>query len=126
MEDGANRPFQKYFIQPSSIVILVVLTIAVIGGFLFLRYERSWVFPKKTQKEIVEMSERMKKWNEKFGKYPTDLNQLIGNSPMRQEWKKDAWNKPYEYYLTDNGKGFLIISAGPDGKFGTGDDIKSE
>ncbi len=45
---------------------------------------------------------------------------------MRQEWKMDSWNRPYEYSVSENGIVFLIVSAGADGKFETKDDIKSE
>ena len=78
------------------------------------------------EKEISEMSDRMENWNENLGQYPTELNELIGNSPLVQDWKKDAWNRGYEFKIIDNGNGFLITSAGSDGKFGTEDDIKSE
>ena len=71
------------------------------------------------------MSDRMENWKNNLGKYPTELNELIGNSPLRQNWKKDAWNREYEFKIIENGNGFLIISAGSDGKFGTEDDIKS-
>lgn len=124
--DGKKRPFQRYFLQPSSIMVITVLVVGSISAFLFFTYQRTSIFPEKTKKEIMDMSDRMEKWNEKFGKYPTDLNELIGNNPMRQEWKKDSWNRPYKYYLTENGKSFLIVSAGSDGKFKTEDDIKSE
>ncbi|WP_136482365.1 type II secretion system protein GspG [Cognatitamlana onchidii] len=123
-EDGINRPIQKYFLQPSSIMVLSVLIIGSLGAFLFFSYQRTSIFPEKTKKEITEMSDRMEKWNEKFGKYPTDLNELIGNSPIRQEWIKDSWNRPYQYSVKENG--FLIVSAGSDGQFGTKDDIESE
>ena len=125
-EDRIKRPIQKYFLQPSTLMIIAVIVIGSISSFLFLTYQRTSVFPKKTKKELSEMSDRMEKWNEKFGHYPTELNELIGNSPTRQDWIKDAWNRPYKYAVTENGKGFLIISAGSDGQFGTEDDIKSE
>ena len=123
-EYGIKRPIQKYFLQPSSIMVLSVLVIGSLSAFLFFSYQRTSIFPEKTKKEITEMSDRMEKWNEKFGKYPTDLNELIGNSPIRQEWKKDSWNRPYQYSVKENG--FLIVSAGSDGQFGTKDDIKSK
>ena len=125
-EDGIKRPIQKYFLQPSSIIVIVVLVIGSLSAFLFFSYQRASIFPEKTKKEISEMSDRMENWNEKFGQYPTELNELIGNSPIRQDWVKDAWNRPYKYAITENGKRFLITSAGSDGKFGTEDDIKSE
>ena len=125
-EDGIKRPIQKYFMQPSALMLIAVLVIGSLSAILFFTYQRTSVFPEKTKKEISEMSERMENWNEKFGKYPTELKELIGNSPLRQDWKKDAWNREYEFTIIENGKRFLITSAGSDGKFGTEDDIKSE
>jgi general secretion pathway protein G len=125
-EDGIKKPFQKYFMQPSALILIAVLVIGSISAALFFTYQRTSVFPEKTKKEISEMSDRMKNWNVNLGQYPTDLDELIGNSPLRQDWKKDAWNREYEFTITENGKGFLITSAGSDGKFGTDDDIKSE
>lgn len=125
-EDGVKRPIQKYFLQPSSIMVISFLLVGSISAFLFFGYQRTSIYPDKTEKEIAEISERMENWNEKFGKYPTDLNELIGNSPLRQDWKKDAWNREYEFKVTENGQRFLITSAGSDGKFKTEDDIKSE
>ena len=125
-EDGIKRPLQRYFLQPSSIMVISVLIILSISAFLFFSYQRTSIFPEKTEREISEMSDRMENWKENLGKYPTELNELIGNSPLRQDWKKDAWNREYKLTISENGKGFLITSAGSDGKFGTEDDIKSE
>jgi len=124
-EDGIKRPIQKYFMQPSALMLIAVLVIGSLSAIIFFTYQRVSVFPEKTKKEISEMSDRMENWNEKFGQYPTEMNELIGNSPIRQDWKKDAWNRAYEFKITQNGKSFLITSAGSDGKFGTDDDIKS-
>lgn len=125
-EDGIKRPIQKYFMQPSALMFLSVLIIGSISAILFFTYQRKSVFPEKTKKEILEMSDRMENWKENLGKYPTELNELIGNSPLRQDWKKDDWNREYEFTIIENEKKFLITSAGSDGKFGTEDDIKSE
>ncbi len=125
-EDGIKRPIQKYFLQPSALMIIAVLVIGSISAILFFTYQRKSLFLEKTKKEISEMSDRMENWNKNLGKYPTELNELIGNSPLRQEWRKDAWNREYKFTITENGKGFLITSAGSDGKFHTEDDIKSE
>ena len=125
--DGKKRLFQKYFLQPSSIITIITISILIVGGIcalLFLGYQKASVLPKQTEKEIAEMAVRMQQWYNKFGKYPANLNELIGNSPVNQKWKNDSWNRPYLYSVTD--KGFLIISAGADGKFKTDDDITSE
>ena len=124
--DGKKRTFQRYFLQPSSIMVISVLVVGSLSAILFFTYQRNSMFPEKTKQEISEMSKRMDNWKENLGKYPTELNELIGNSPLRQEWKKDAWNRKYEFKIIENGNGFLITSAGSDGKFGTEDDIKSE
>lgn len=124
-EDGIKRPIQKYFLQPSALLLIAILVIGSLSAIIFFTYQRTSIFPEKTKKEISEMSERMENWNKKLGQYPKELNELIGNSPVRQDWAKDAWNQPYKYTITENGKEFLIISAGSDGQFGTEDDIKS-
>lgn len=125
-EDGIKRPIQKYFLQPSMLVIIGALIIGSLSAFLFFSYQRSSVFPEKTKIELAEITEWIEKWNEKYGHYPTDLSEVIGNSPMKQAWKKDSWNRPYKYSKTANGKGFVISSAGLDGRFDTNDDIKLE
>lgn len=123
-KDGIKRPVQKYLLQPSTLVYIAALVIVSLCAFLFFTHQRTSVFLKETEKEISEMSDRMESWNERFGQYPMDLNELIGNSPIQQKWKKDAWNQAYKYTLSE--KGFSIISAGFDGKFETEDDIKSK
>lgn len=124
--DGKKRPFQRYFLQPSSITAISVLIIGTLSAFLFFTYQRNSIFPKKTETEIAEITERMEMWKERFGKYPKDLNELIGNNPMRQEWRTDSWNRPYQYSVSENEIEFSIVSAGLDGKYETKDDIKSE
>jgi len=125
-EDGIKRPIQKYFRQPSILILIAVVVIGSLSTILFFTYQKTSVFPEKTKKEITEMSERMENWNKNLGQYPTEMNELIGNNPLRQDWKKDAWNREYKLMITKNGKGFLITSAGSDRKFGTEDDITSE
>lgn len=125
-EDGTKRPIQKYFLQPSALIFISVLVIGSLIFILFFTYQRTSVFPERTVKEISEMSDRMENWHQKFGRYPSNLNELIGNSPVRQSWKKDAWNREYELTISENGKTFLITSAGSDGEFNTEDDIESQ
>lgn len=46
------------------------------------------------------------------------------NAARRLSIPLDPWGKPYQYRL--NGKKMSVISAGPDGKFDTADDVKFE
>lgn len=64
-------------------------------------------------------------------KLPTSLSQLVEGSddkPAILEGGEgaliDPWNNEYKYET--RGKRFTIISAGPDGDFGTEDDIRSD
>ncbi len=122
-EDGIKRPFQKYFMQPSVKTLVFLLVVTCLSALLFFRYQKTSVYPKETKEEMAKMSNRMNQWYEKFGEYPADLNELIGNSPIRQDWKKDAWNQPYKLTVSENKQSYLIISAGLDRQFETEDDI---
>lgn len=125
-KDGIKRPFQRYFLQPSTLITIAVIVFTVIASFLFFSYQNNSIYPQKTKKELVEITEWIIKWEEKFDRYPTDLNEIIGNDPIKQNWKKDAWKRDYKYVKTEKPLGFTIISAGLDGKFDTKDDIKFE
>lgn len=64
-------------------------------------------------------------------KYPSDLNQLITASgddePILEGGEgalEDPWGSDYKYER--NGKRIAVVCAGPDGEFGTDDDIRSD
>ena len=57
--DGKKRPFQRYFLQPSSIMVISVLVIGSLSAILFFTYQRKSVFPEKTkQKPEFRVSEK--------------------------------------------------------------------
>lgn len=124
--DGKSRFPEKYLLQPSSIIILITILILSTVGFLFIRLRHSYILPHQTKNEIIEIEARLGKWQNEYGIYPEKLTELIGTNPLRKSWETDSWNIPYKYTLNENGKGYKIISAGPDKKFGTEDDISSE
>jgi len=125
-EDGRKRHFQRYFLQPSSVLVIAILLIGSISAIIFFTYQRTSIYPEKTKKELLEMTSWIEKRKEKFGKYPEDLNEMIGNNPIRKHWANDAWGRPYKYVITNEGKEYLLISAGSDGKFETEDDLIGE
>ena len=65
------------------------------------------------------------------GEYPRALDNLIKN-PGREHWNgpyitgdtlpRDAWGNPYRYEIKDSHP--VILSSGPNGAFGTQDDIR--
>ncbi|MEM6516697.1 MAG: type II secretion system protein GspG [Bacteroidota bacterium] len=124
--DGKKRPFQKHILKPSVIICLGLFFTITTILFSILAYRDNSVNPIKTKTEIKAMNQRLEEWHRHFGYYPSTMEELIGNSPIRQEWKKDAWKRPYKYVLTNERTEFLIISAGKDGVFDTKDDITSD
>ena len=66
-----------------------------------------------------------------YKKYPGDLHALVeakgDDEPVLDGGEgalEDPWGTEYKY--EKNGKKFAVISAGPDGDFGTDDDIRSD
>jgi general secretion pathway protein G len=68
------------------------------------------------------------------GSYPTDLNALVQKPADAKDWKgpylkkglpKDPWGNSYVYRFpgVHNDSTYDLLSAGPDGKEGTADDI---
>ena len=59
---------------------------------------------------------------------PDKLDDLL-EFVSREVTAKDAWGTPFQMYcgatLPPGARGLAIVSAGPDGKLGTADDIKS-
>ena len=65
------------------------------------------------------------------GKLPESLQNLItkGSEPFwdgpylkKVEGLKDPWGNEYQY--SKQGNSYTVVSAGPDGNFGSGDDVK--
>lgn len=122
-EDGKKRPFQKYLLQPSAIIIISIIFIISFGTIARINYQRTSIYPDKTKKELIEITNWTEQWKMKYGHYPTELNEIIGNNPQHQGWKKDAWDRSYKYTQLNDGMSFSIKSAGKDGEFETKDDI---
>tara|TARA_R110001606_G_C15360647_1_gene648488 strand:+ start:1584 stop:2051 length:468 start_codon:yes stop_codon:yes gene_type:complete len=122
-EDGKKRPFQKYLLQPSVIITICLIFTVSIGVIAFIIYQHTSIYPEKTKKELIKITDWIEKWKIKYDHYPTELNEIIGNNPQRQGWNTDAWDRPYKYTHQNNGIGFSIKFAGKDGQFETKDDI---
>ncbi len=64
------------------------------------------------------------------GKYPESLNALVeGDDPDIKggaDALNDAWAQEIKYERLKNGRDFKLTSAGPDGDFGTDDDLTSK
>lgn len=110
-------------ISPSFIITLISALILFLLFSIYQYYLHVRVKPEKTKDEIILISHKIKKWKEKYHRFPANLKELIKNNPNRLEWEKDAWNISYHYGIENNGESFFIISSGKDKKLNTDDDI---
>lgn len=83
------------------------------------------------QASVKSIGEAVTSYYIKYKKYPTKLTQLVegtDDNPAILDGGEgtliDPWDNEYKYEM--KGKRFVIISAGPDGEFGTDDDIRSD
>jgi len=80
---------------------------------------------------VKSISEAVTSYYIKFKKNPKSLEDLIkgtDDDPAILEGGEGALIDPWDnqYKFEQHGKRFAIISAGPDGEFGTDDDIRSD
>jgi general secretion pathway protein G len=109
--------------------LLAVITIVVILAALGIgtwSYITIWTATHVTEGRVEALGSRAFTVLREKGVCPGTLVEL---APWmnRPSWMEngvfvDAWGRPLDY--TVNGKTFRVRSAGPDGVFGTGDDIE--
>lgn len=114
--------------------LLVVVAIIGILGTIAIQNVKSHI--DKTNETaakatVQSVSEAVTSYYIAKKKMPSDLNKLIegtDDDPAILEGGEGALLDPWENELKyeQHGKRFVIISAGPDGEFGTEDDIRSD
>jgi len=77
--------------------------------------------PTATRAHIQEICALVEFHQEQTGEWPTSLSQVAPDV-----FRKDPWGHAYQYKLTEKKPGYVVWSVGPDGKDGTGDDIRSD
>lgn len=98
------------FLPMGVLLISIILSVITLTVIIFKGDSFNSLMAVKDVDKLRFMAEVYKHRN---GNYPPDLNQL-GNT-------NDRWGRPYIYMLEN--EGIVILSAGPDGKSGTKDDI---
>jgi hypothetical protein len=81
----------------------------------------------ETRKMLDRVAEAILKYRESKGLLPVfkdyvSLSDILSPAYLDPLIRLDAWRRPLEA-LPQDSKGILLHSAGPDGKFGTADDI---
>jgi hypothetical protein len=96
---------KKIFLYP-LLGTIAIAVIAIGGELIFSNYFKG----RSTKKEMIEIADAIGKYKYHQNKYPQDLQQIIGNNPLRKEWISDQWEKPYKYSVSPDGQNFLLIS----------------
>lgn len=108
-----------YFVK-TTFISLTAIIIFISLFFCFSEPYRKVTYTKEDCEKIVTALNSYKK---DLLNYPLNMDSLIGNNPLRKEWKKDRWDNDYYYKPLNNGKNFILISKGKDQKLFTQDDI---
>ena len=130
-EKGLAEAMRAGFTLVELLVVVAILgvlgTIAIQGVTEHLKTANATA----AQASVKSLSEACTSYYIKMKKLPTSLNQLVEGSdddpPIVDGGDGaliDPWDNEYKYEV--RGKRFFITSAGPDGEFGTEDDISSD
>jgi hypothetical protein len=82
----------------------------------------------RTKMELVVLRDAVSRYRRQYGTFPRQLRDLerLGAETFSyrsfERWSQDAWGR--EYRLRADGDQVAVISAGPDGTYGTADDLR--
>ncbi len=85
-------------------------------GVFLERMDRDWQEIWRARQEHMRSRRRM----------PTDIAELVAGGFLDPAVALDMWAKPYAWSADDEGPWFELQSAGPDGVWGTDDDLACE
>lgn len=120
-ENGKSRPIQKYILSPSVRIYGSVLLLVIFLSTCWFFYTSIVSYPKETLKEMEAITDYIIAYEENTGEKVQSLETLVKGRPLKKDWLKDSWGKPYQLITTPT---FELISAGRDRQFGTEDDIR--
>ena len=130
MERAAERTGREGFtlIEILLVVVIIGILAAVAVPKLSGRVGQAQVNAAKASIEAIGLAVNM--YEVDNGKFPDSLQNLLTkggeinwNGPYLEKSTKDPWGNDFQY--TKNGNSYTIVSAGPDGTFGSEDDVKS-
>ena len=127
---GLRRPMRK---RPLWRVVrlVVVAAAALMVTTAAISYSNNKLRRRKTYMTIAELTDAVLRFQHDFQRYPDSFQQLLqppaDQPPYLEKVPDDAWGNPLHYRLemTPEPGRFYVVSSGPDGKPGTGDDIEN-
>ena len=119
-------------------LLLVMVILAILAAVIVPKFSGRAEQAKETRakQDVGNIKTALKMYEVDMGSYPASLDDLLTNTGNSASWHgpymdkqenqwKDPWEHEYIYHPpTGDGTDFQILSAGPDGQEGTGDDIK--
>ena len=111
------------WILPTDVIALSLITLFGIAVIIISAFDMFSFKEKRTIDEMNEIKKSILKYHNDKSVFPNSLQELIGQNPLRREWKFDNWNTQYKL-IYQNEEEMKIISAGSDRKFDTEDDLK--
>jgi general secretion pathway protein G len=113
-------------------IMVVVAILGLIAGVVAVGMQGAWGGAQvdKARLDIHGFEQGLDIYKLKKGRYPSSsegLQVLYSEGILKGQLAKDPWGKEYLYLFPGqkNQKGFDIVSYGPDGNQGGGDDISN-
>jgi general secretion pathway protein G len=105
-------------------VMIVLVIIGIIGGIVTFNLvgAADQARVDSTRQSMETIAGAIKMYHTRHAEFPPDLSYVRNTLNTGGGIPDDAWNQPFDYYLTSDG-GFALISNGPDKVAETGDDI---
>jgi general secretion pathway protein G len=121
----------KYTGEQATKGVLIIFGIFILAGFilafgsirLLAWYSEDYIKPQLTKDEGIKIIKSIKSYHNGYKQYPDSIDLLIGDNPIRKDWRSDAWGEPYIYELAEDNQSFKLVSKGKDRKLDTQDDI---
>jgi hypothetical protein len=101
--------------------ISIIIILSTVAFFVSRQYMKR----KNTINESEEIIAALNVYKLQTHAYPSHLDDIIGQNPIRKGWKKDSWGNYYIYQVNNRKNSFTLISKGQDGLLNTTDDIKN-
>ncbi|RME74068.1 MAG: hypothetical protein D6785_16270 [Planctomycetota bacterium] len=105
------KKISKFYI--GSVILIACITIMTYPAVLLSSGE----FHFRAKQQKIQILSQIQLFKQQKGRMPASLEEINGGRRVL-----DPWNHPWHFQVLPGG-GFKLVSAGPDGKVGTKDDI---